>query len=48
VFKSTEGFASTGTNKLGFNNDDTEPASVLIGGMPGEAKGSGMSPGRDI
>ncbi|KAL7946422.1 hypothetical protein V8C42DRAFT_320575 [Trichoderma barbatum] len=40
VFMSTELLASTGTNKVGFNNDDTVPASVLIDGMPGQAKGS--------
>ncbi|KAL7811055.1 hypothetical protein V8C26DRAFT_409075 [Trichoderma gracile] len=40
VFKSTEILASTGTDKIGFNNDDTVPADVLIKGMPGQAKGS--------
>ncbi|KAH0490188.1 hypothetical protein TgHK011_001668 [Trichoderma gracile] len=40
VFGSTEILASTGTDKIGFNNDDTVPADVLIKGMPGQAKGS--------
>ncbi|PTB75400.1 hypothetical protein M440DRAFT_1459004 [Trichoderma longibrachiatum ATCC 18648] len=39
VFSSTEILASTGT-KVGFNNEDTVPADVLIKGMPGLAKGS--------